>query len=72
MVFVAPKLTAGQASDIINAVSFAARDKNIMFLEIMDLLSTNYCFRLMHRQPRINYCNRFNPAVDDATARIGQ
>lgn len=36
----------------------------------MDLLIRTHYFRLMDRQLRINYCNRFDPAAADATARI--
>jgi hypothetical protein len=70
MMFVAPKLTADQATEILCHVWVAARGRRKRVLAIMSTLMANHCFRLQEHAPRINFSNSFNLALDDSTARV--
>ncbi|KAE9335024.1 hypothetical protein PF008_g13685 [Phytophthora fragariae] len=70
MVFVAPKFTAGQATEILCHVWAAARGMRKRFLAIMSTLMANNCFRLLDHKPRINFSNFFIVALDDSTACV--
>ncbi|KAE8967973.1 hypothetical protein PR002_g27893 [Phytophthora rubi] len=70
MVFVAPKLTADQGTEILCQVWAAARGRRKRFLANMSTLIANHCFRLLDHEPRINFSNSFNLALHDSTARV--
>ncbi|KAE9052491.1 hypothetical protein PF010_g33113 [Phytophthora fragariae] len=70
MVFVGPKLTADQATEVLCAVWVASRGKKKRFIAIMSTLMANQCFRLLEHEPRINFSNTFDWTLDDPTACV--